>query len=75
MWCSEFQHDPGSLSMVNAGPDTNSSQFFITTIPTEHLDGKNVVFGKVKKGLGVVEEVSRVTTHHDCPSVVLYLIQ
>jgi peptidyl-prolyl isomerase D len=61
--------------MVNAGPDTNSSQFFITTVPTEHLDGKNVVFGRVKKGLGIVEEVSRVSTHQDFPSVVMYLIK
>jgi peptidyl-prolyl isomerase D len=75
MLCSVFQHFPGSLSMVNAGPDTNGSQFFITTIPTEHLDGRNVVFGKVKKGLGVVEEVSRVTTHQDSPLVVMYFIQ
>lgn len=65
----KLKHLTGSVSMVNAGPNTNSSQFFITTIPTEQLDGANVVFGKVKKGLGVVEEVSKVATHQDCPSV------
>ncbi|XP_023669120.1 peptidyl-prolyl cis-trans isomerase-like 1 [Paramormyrops kingsleyae] len=53
----------GILAMANAGPDTNGSQFFLSLAPTQWLDGKHTIFGRVYQGIGVVNRIGMVETN------------
>jgi cyclophilin family peptidyl-prolyl cis-trans isomerase len=56
----KVKHDkPGLLSMANAGPGTDGSQFFLTFVPTSHLDGKHTIFGEVVEGLDNLKKMER----------------
>jgi cyclophilin family peptidyl-prolyl cis-trans isomerase len=71
VWGEEFEDEivdslifdrPGLLAMANAGPNTNGSQFFITTVKTPHLNGHHTIFGKVIRGMDVVNAIGKVKT-------------
>ena len=82
IWGGEFadefsvlKHDkPYTLSMANAGPNTNGSQFFITTEKTPWLDNKHTVFGRAVQGLDIVHKIENVKTHKEKPEVDIKIV-
>merc|ERR1712224_55253 len=65
----------GILSMANAGPNTNGSQFFITTVKTSWLDGRHVVFGKVIEGMDIIQKVEAVGSSSGAPQKTVVVVE
>jgi peptidylprolyl isomerase domain and WD repeat-containing protein 1 len=82
IWGGEFEdefstlkHDkPYTVSMANAGPNSNGSQFFITTEKASWLDGKHTIFGRAVKGLDVVHSIESVRTHKEKPEADIRIV-